>query len=114
MNRNADNAAGIHDLTGHLDILGTGFGISARVIMEKDNARRRFQDRRAEDLSGMDERTVQYPGGNGDFPQQVVGAIEKQNHEHFVMKVLHKRLESSDDVLRRGNPAAEIGAPSRR
>ena len=101
MHGDAEDASSVSKLSGDPDVFPARFRVPAGVIVEENDARRRLEDRRLEDLPGVDKGGVEDPGRDGDVAEEPVGAVEEEDLENLALEVAQGRPEMPGDAPRR-------------
>ena len=68
----SDDFAHLDQSPGNLDVLLTGSGITAGMVVNEENSDSRFPNRRTVDLTGVNKGRGQGPFGNSDHPQDTL------------------------------------------
>jgi hypothetical protein len=75
----SDDFAHFDQSPGNLDVLLTGSGVTAGMVVNEENSGSRFPNRRTVDLTGVNKGRGQGPFGNSDHPQDTILAVKLPN-----------------------------------
>ena len=106
VNPEIEHARALDQLARQPDVLAARRRITARMIVQQDDRRGGFEDRRLEDLAGMDQARLQGPFGHDTVPQETVVRIEQRDPEDLVLQILHERSERRVHFRRAGQDRA--------
>ena len=69
------------------EILSRWCTVAARMVVADDNRRRLGQDRRAEDLTGMDQTGIHNPNRDDLLVQQMIPGVETEDTEDLLSRI---------------------------
>jgi len=95
-----DQLAGLDQPLGDGDILLTGLGVAARVIVHRDDARGRVDDSRPEDLARMNDRGVEATDRDRLLPDHFVPSVQEQHQEMLALFLPEPRPDEGDHIVR--------------
>ena len=105
-----EQARALDQLARQPDVLPARRRVPARVVVEKNDRRRRLEDGRLEDLARMHEARRERAHGDHPVAQETVLGVEQGHAEHLAREVFHERAERGVD----GGGAREHDARARR
>jgi hypothetical protein len=76
------------------------------MVVNEDERRRPGLDRRAEDLPGVDQGSVEDPPRHEDIPEDTMLRVEEDGAELLLKAIPHSRSDPTVDVVRPPDPRA--------
>ena len=98
--RDAEQTAGLHELSRDSEVLRRRLGVAARVVVDDDDAGGCTCDRRREDLAGVNERGVQQTHRQPSLQADAVLGVQVDRPELFLPAIPELRSQPTEHVAR--------------